>query len=231
MEFFVKESNIDNHDHKLRDAGDQCGNSGPGSTHLRRTEMSVDQDIVQHPVDAQGGQRIHKAHPGRFRTPQHPQQYLCAGKEEVGEADDPHVLGAFRNHMWLVRQDAQCCGRKEEYENKHHTRQSQCHPQGYLGGFFDAVDVLFAPEPGGENDGAIAGTADEHLQQELDLVHQCHPLQGQFGVSADHDIVQQIYPVDDDVLQGNDDQHPPEPFFEIFPLGKERFFGQCGFHM
>ena len=126
--------------------------------------MTVDQRVIQNPVDAQSGQGIYKTDPGGLHTPQHPQQYLGGSEEEIGEADDLHIFCAFRNDMGLVGQDPQGRRRKEKDERKHDCRQSQCHTQGHLGGFFDTIDVFLAPEPGGKYNGAVTGAADEHLE-------------------------------------------------------------------
>ena len=110
--------------------------------------------------------------------------------------------------MRLVGQDAKHRLRQKKREYK----EQRCDPKrdlhGDRGGFFDIVKVLFAPEARRDHNDAVRNTADEHLQEKLDLVDQRDAGQCQLRITAEHNVVEQAHAVHDHVLQRDDDEHP-----------------------
>lgn len=82
------------------------------------------------------------------------------------------------------------------------------------GGFLDSRDVLFSPVAGRDDNRTVRDAVDDHLQEKLDLVDDEHAGEGQLGIPSDHDVVEQVDAVDDDVLECDGDEEftipPPE---------------------
>ena len=78
---------------------------------------------------------------------------------------------------------------------------------------------------GRDDDRTVGNAVEHHLQEELELIDDEHAGEGKFGIPPEHDVVEQVDAVHDDVLERDGDEQFAVAMPEIAACG---FGGNVG---
>ena len=219
-ELFVEDGEVDEHDAELDHAGDEGRDRRAADAQGRKAEVTEDQGVVQKEVDDERGAGVDEADERRFHRAQHAEQDLRHGEEDVGERHDPQVFHRLVDDRGLVREDREDGAGKGEGHGQHRAGEDHREAEGGGGGALDVGDVPLTPEARAHHDRAVRDAVHDHLQKKLDLVDDEDARDGELrGVPepADHDVVEEVDAVDDDVLPRDGKEQPGEAAPEVPP--------------
>ena len=191
------------HDEQLYRPGDQGSHRRTYHPKLGEAEVAVDEAVVSHDVDAQGGGGDDIADAHDADGAQGGDQDVGDAEEGIGEAHHPEVAGPLGDDRLLVGEQAQQELRGEEGRGEQEHGHDQADAQGDADDVGDDLDPPLAPVLGSQHHRPLPGAYNQHLEQELDLVAQAGARHGHLAVSAHHHIVRQVHAVRQQILQGD----------------------------
>ena len=223
-ELAVDQADVNDHDRRLHDAGDQRRDRGAGDAERREAELAEDQHIVQRDVDDQRDARdeqadlrgLHRAHRG--------DQDLRNAEKQVGKADDAHVRRAHFNDRRVARKDPHDLRREQKRHERDQNADQHREPHADRRDFPDAAGVALSPVLGGQNQDRALDAGDEHLQHRLQLVSDVYAGNRAVAERADHQVIGKIHGEGHRVLQRDRDGEPHKRLVKIPVSRKEHVF-------
>lgn len=188
-------------DEQLNAACDQRCAGRAAHAHLRKTEIAVDQQIVQAYIDDERRAGDHVADPDHADRAQRRDKDIRDRENDVGEADDAEILRALRDDGRVVREQLQNLRRPAAHEDEQQHRKCAAEAQRHTDDVRNRLELFLSPVLRAHDDRALARADDQHLKQELDLVAQTDAAHRVLAVPTEHERIHHIDAVGQQILQ------------------------------
>ena len=224
MELLVEFRQKDKNDQEFQYSSDKSSDRGAADPHLRESEFTEDQDIVDPDVYNKRNNGDIKRDIDSSDCSQSSHQDICDDVEQESPHDQEQIFCAFGNDRRIICKDPDDPGRDQgtDQDQKDTDRGSdfQCDP----GQDPDRPDPVLAPVLGCQRNERVSERNRKLLDNEKDLVYGRCSGKGCLGICPEHDIVRHIDRISDNVLERDKSKHAEHAFIKKFIFCEKGLF-------
>ena len=210
------------HDRQLHIAGNDRGHSRAPDTHGRRTEMTENQNIVQHQIHQHRADAGNHGNKGLIGFPQSAAIGTAQGKGGQAPQHNQQILPAVGQGLPCILNGTLAV----EIKLNQIPAEQQQHPDAQGGqqrthkhlkaeGVAHTLMILRAEELGGKDTRAGGGAEYAQVKDEQKLVHNGNAVHLHRSHLAHHDVVQQGNKIGDAVLNDDGQGHRQNPAVKV----------------